>query len=527
MYFFYFAYPVLASFIMPVLLYTNNKKDLKFSHFLLYIIAEGFVVCLFEYVLYKFMHISIQLSAVITFFAVVLFYTPFYRFKRIISGYWVQYVIKYIFYIVCAFLIYFIDGYVPLVLSILFFLMLLLYIFSSDKSVKDETNNVDKELNVGANGKYSDDLPDVYHIVYDMYSGLYSLDIAENYDNSLFYNELEKKGFKIYTNVFSNYIFTLSSVPSFMNMAYTFEYMPPRADNNYAFPFATNNLDKYIIESEVVTRFSNLGYKIFLDYEHRLDSESIKKSKNNNKDITALGKKDFRFINEFLFEIFKISIFSDIITYESHMHYIHRKLDDIANFPKLIDDSDKNLPYYFFIKVTFPHAPFVFGPNGEELVRFNKSWANYEEITDDNMNIMYLDNLKGCNPLILNSLDNLINNIKNNNRKSIILIHSDHGHMYGSNPSFIQKFNILYGIYTFGFNENDYKDYVPENFTLVNSMRYLFNFISNDNMELKADKYYDQDIKKMFEAQYIEYDVTQSLVDEIKEYMNDKKLKKI
>ena len=35
------------------------------------------------------------------------------------------------------------------------------------------------------------------------------------------------------------------------------------------------------------------------------------------------------------------------------------------------------------------------------------------------------------------------------------------------------------------------------------------------------------DIKKMFEAQYIEYDVTQSLVDEIKEYMNDKKLKKI
>ncbi len=526
MYFFYFTYPVLASFIMPVLLYTNNKSDLKFSHFLLYIIAEGFVVCLFEYVLYKFMHISIQLSAVITFFSVVLFYTPFYRFKRIISGYWIQYVIKYIFYIVCAFLIYYIDGYVPLVLSILFFLMLLLYIFSSDKSVKDEKNNVDQELNVGANGKYSDDLPDVYHIVYDMYSGLYALDKTLGYDNSCFYNELENKGFKIYPDVYSNYIFTISSVPSFMNMDYTFNYLRPREKDDYRYPFQASDLDRYIVESKVVTTFADLGYKIFLDYEHRLNQKSIKKSINNKKNITALGKRN-SVLNEFLFEILQISILSNIVNSDSHIKYINRKLDDIANFPKLIDDSDKNLPHYFFIKVTFPHPPFIFDSNGKIKIRFNKVWSSYEEITDDNMNIMYLDNLKGCNPLILNSLDNLINNIKNSNRKSIVLIHSDHGNTYGTMPSLIQKFNILYGVYTFGLKEKDYKNYLPQKFSLVNSMCYLFNFISGSEIKIKTDNFFDQDLKQVYKAHYQELNVTNKLMEEIKEYMNDKKLKKI
>lgn len=528
MYFLYFAYPVLASFMMPVLLYTNNRKDLKFSHFLLYIIFDCFIVCLFEFVLFKFMHFNIQLSAVITFFAVILFYTPFYRFKRIISSYWFQYVLKYVFYAVCGFLIYYIDGYIPAILCFIFSFMLFIYMMSGDKTVKASKNNAETILNSDDKLNSNERLPDIYHIVYDNYAGIHSLYKSVGFDNSQFYMELEKKGFKMYKNIYSNYTVTLSSVPSFMNMAYTFEYLPPRADNDFRFPFATIDLDKFIIQSQSVTKLSEYGYKIVIDYENSVTQDSIKKYKNNNQDITAIGNKS-SLLNTFLYQMLRISILSNTINSESHFQYIHRKSTDISNLPKYIQNvSDKN-PYYFFTKVLFPHPPFVFSADGKEQVRLEREMASYEELTDDAFGLqeMFCDNIKGCNPLILASMDKLIQNIKKNNRKSIVIIHSDHGSVFGSFPSLIQKFNILYGVYTFGFEKNDYKDYLPENFSLINSMTYLLNYVSSGNVSLREDKFFDQDIKAMCKDDlYIEKDVAQELAGEIKEYMNDTKNKK-
>ena len=62
--------------------------------------------------------------------------------------------------------------------------------------------------------------PDVYFLLLDAYSGDATLKNDFGYDNSEFYKQLEKRGFFVQRDSFSNYPNTELSMPSIMNMQY-------------------------------------------------------------------------------------------------------------------------------------------------------------------------------------------------------------------------------------------------------------------------------------------------------------------
>ena len=63
-------------------------------------------------------------------------------------------------------------------------------------------------------------MPDIYYIILDDYAGIQSLKQNFNFDNTEFYDQLSKKGFFVSSNSFSNYPFTILSIPSSLNMQY-------------------------------------------------------------------------------------------------------------------------------------------------------------------------------------------------------------------------------------------------------------------------------------------------------------------
>jgi len=63
-------------------------------------------------------------------------------------------------------------------------------------------------------------LPDIYYIILDEYAGSVSLQKEFNFDNSDFYSALSERGFYMPSTNYSNYPYTLLSVPSVLNMQY-------------------------------------------------------------------------------------------------------------------------------------------------------------------------------------------------------------------------------------------------------------------------------------------------------------------
>ena len=63
-------------------------------------------------------------------------------------------------------------------------------------------------------------LPDIYYIILDEYAGADSLEKNFNFDNIEFISALSKRGFFMPSNSYSNYPYTLLSIPSILNMQY-------------------------------------------------------------------------------------------------------------------------------------------------------------------------------------------------------------------------------------------------------------------------------------------------------------------
>jgi hypothetical protein len=76
----------------------------------------------------------------------------------------------------------------------------------------------------GSKSKESDltisDMPNIYYIILDGYAASDTFEDLYNYDNSKFYNELEKRGFFVADRSIANHSYTYLSLSSSLNMMY-------------------------------------------------------------------------------------------------------------------------------------------------------------------------------------------------------------------------------------------------------------------------------------------------------------------
>ncbi len=140
-------------------------------------------------------------------------------------------------------------------------------------------------------------------------------------------------------------------------------------------------------------------------------------------------------------------------------------------------------PKFVFAHIMLPHAPYIFGPNGEHIIPGNS--LNSDPWNPKNAHV---DQIKFVNK----KLTPLIENALNQNPNSIIILQGDTGSAFNgdwdfpSNDLIVERMSNLNAIY---FPNKNYESFTNVK-TPVNSFRIIFNEFFDETYPLLEDKMY-------------------------------------
>ena len=352
---------------------------------------------------------------------------------------------------------------VGITVSIIFFISI------SDNGETEIYKNENFELLLLPNIE-QENLPDIYYIILDEYAGFTSLQNNFGFDNSEFYSTLSQIGFIMPEINYSNYPYTILSVPSILNMQYMNflekEIGVESSDNRPITEILENNL--------VMKNLDKKGYHIVSVYAGTDAAGS-----NQFVDEKLCEKEHFQnqlktIINKSTSGIFFESLNSNDL-----------KKDEIQcaflEIPKIKNKTTQ--PIFVYAHMALPHSPFVFDENGNSVSVSTKT------NNDEMIKKLYLDQLKFTNKKTIELVESILSKSEN---PPIILIQSDHGERTGidwedpTNDMLKQGFNNLNAYYLPNSNEN----LIYDSISPVNSFRLIFNEYFNADFDFIEDKHY-------------------------------------
>ena len=296
--------------------------------------------------------------------------------------------------------------------------------------------------------------PNVYHIILDEYTDNEILTKKFGYNNEKFLEFLNNNGFYMHDKLFSTFGSTVKELNVILNMEY------PKKLRWMSEDYESLNNNK------VMSIFSNQNYSI-------IETNSMMRWKNFS-DVDTKLCYDTNFINsEFLDQVLGKSI----IRYFLEKYQQDTRRDtvrctfDVLNEITLKTDG----PKYVFSHVYVPHPPFLFGPNGENVI------PDHREISG----LQSWENPQGyVNQLIYatNEITVVIKNIVKNDPNAIIIVQGDTGTLTGADISkktmkeIYQAHSILYAVRIPDVEDSDYM--IP-----VNTYRIIFNNYFNMNYD--------------------------------------------
>ena len=344
-----------------------------------------------------------------------------------------------------------------LIISLILSLYIFFEIIDSKNSIIEFPNNFEMLLVEKTKEK---NLPDIYYIILDEYAGIESLKLNFGFDNTNFYDHLTKKGFFISSNSYSNYPYTLLSIPSSLNMQYL--------DFNSNMTESKKSISqiRYITDNNLVMKnLSENGYYITSFFAGK----------------EAIGHDDLideKMCGERYFSSHNVAkIFSEERLKE-------KRNEILCTFKKMVEIKDKTTqPIFVYAHFALPHDPFVLNTNGD-LQIFEETDSNYEESKK-----AYIEQLKFANKMSIKVIDEILSDT---DRDSVIIIQSDHGErtkIDWENPTeqmIKQGLNNINAIYF----PNRHEDLSYDRISNVNSFRIIFNEYFNAEFELLEDKYF-------------------------------------
>tara|TARA_B100001765_G_C19487850_1_gene332277 strand:+ start:85 stop:1506 length:1422 start_codon:yes stop_codon:yes gene_type:complete len=296
--------------------------------------------------------------------------------------------------------------------------------------------------------------PNVYHIILDEYTDNEILTKKFGYNNEKFLEFLNNNGFYMHDKLFSTFGGTVKELNVILNMEY------PKKLRWMSEDYESLNNNK------VMSIFSNQNYSI-------IETNSMMRWKNFS-DVDTKLCYDTNFINsEFLDQVLGKSI----IRYFLEKYQQDTRRDtvrctfDVLNEITLKTDG----PKYVFSHVYVPHPPFLFGPNGENVIPDRReisglqSWENPQGYVNQ---LIYATN----------EITVVIKNIVKNDPNAIIIVQGDTGTLTGTEISkktmkeIYQAHSILYAVRIPDVEDSDYM--IP-----VNTYRIIFNNYFNMNYD--------------------------------------------
>tara|TARA_Y100000996_G_scaffold280387_1_gene221197 strand:- start:1960 stop:3570 length:1611 start_codon:yes stop_codon:yes gene_type:complete len=346
-------------------------------------------------------------------------------------------------------------------------------------STSIEENLLENQLDRNKN------FPDVYYIILDEYPSNESSKKFYEFDNSKFLTSLENSGFYVVKNSFSNYPMTIQSLSSSLNMEYLDVLTTDVDKNSQNYRF----LNKLLSDNIVMQKFSSLKYEIINVGSLWGPNGEFKNAKTNFCEFKEIN---FDSLIRELLEKSMISYF-----YEKHFEQLRRDqiMCGFNEFSNLSQNTDQ--PKFVFVHILLPHAPYIFGPNGEHV-----SSGNSLNSEPWNERVAYVNQIKFLNK---NLIEKIIPELLNSDNKPIIILQGDTGGGHSidwKEPTREMVFERMANLNVVYFPDGNYED-LYEDITPVNTFRIIFNKYFNGDYELHIDKNFWSDGEKPYDYKNI------------------------
>ena len=331
-------------------------------------------------------------------------------------------------------------------------------------------------------------LPDIYYIILDGYMREDALQEVYGYDNQAFTQALETRDFYIAEESRSNYLWTMLSLSSSLNMSYL-DIMAEELGNDsiYLLP-----LHELVEHNTVRSSLEKAGYQTvavstefpYTDWQDA-DNYLYPYKFNLNElerfylSMTALGA----FYDAELPIVNTLRSWLPIPSYGTRRDRLFYALEQL---PKL---SQLDGPKFVFVHIIAPHPPFVVDKNGTFLEAEDPYFPvdGYGSAgTVDAYQAAYIEQMQYLNKEILSALDLIL---ADHTSPKIIILQGDHGG--GSllkssidDTCLFERISVLNAYYfSDGQTENLYPSITP-----VNSFRVVFNTYLGTDLSLLEDK---------------------------------------
>ena len=241
-------------------------------------------------------------------------------------------------------------------------------------------------------------------------------------------------------------------------------------------------LNKLLSDNEVMKKFSSYGYDIVNIGALWGPNGSFKNVKTNLCEFKEVNRDS---LSRQLIEKSIIMHF-----YEKHFEQLRRD-QIICTYNEIENTSEeRTTPKFVFVHILSPHAPYIFGPNGE-----NVSPGNSLDSSPWNERNAHVDQIKFVNK----NLIELIPKLLNSENKPIIILQGDTGAGYEidwkspSDVMVIERMSNLNAIY---FPNKNYDKI--NNLTPVNTFRIIFNEYFDEENVLHENKNYWSNSEKPY-----------------------------
>ncbi len=310
--------------------------------------------------------------------------------------------------------------------------------------------------------------PDIYFIVLDGYGRSDALQTVEGIDNSAFLKDLRQLGFYVAQCSQSNYTRTLLSLTAIFNMQYIQAINPqltPGQSTEWLYPYLKHNLVRQQLEL--------LGYQTIV-FENPWEGMVW-----DDADIV------YRYGGSVLLSPFEYLLLNTTIT-RVYLDAQLAKSNQIAHYANYVDtlyalEQLQNVPSipgakFVFVHLVIPHAPYVFGEDGQYL-----NIQPYDTVnnlyTDEDHQRGYSAAVAFIDKRMLEILPRLIQSSKT---PPIIILAGDHG--TGDSSTVTQNLEAFYAP---GSQSSFYDTITP-----VNIFRVVLDTYFNGSLGLLPDHSY-------------------------------------
>lgn len=333
-------------------------------------------------------------------------------------------------------------------------------------------------------------LPDIYYIILDGYTSADVLNDVYQIDNSEFILALQQRGFYIADQSRSNYIWTMLSLSSSLNMDYL-EFATEKAG-----PASGNILPLYdlIHHNQVRSLLEAAGYSIvsvstdypFTDwtdadvylYPYKYNPNELERFYLSLTALGALYDPEFSFTDE-------LRSILPLPSYGTRRERNQYAFEQLSMIPEISG------PKFVFVHIIAPHPPFVVDEDGVALdhtLPYLPADGMNSVGTSDTYQALYVKQLQFVNKQIQGALDDILSK---SSRSPIIIIQGDHGGGSLLTPTIegsclFERASILNAYY---FSDGQTQELYP-GITPVNSFRVIFNTFFNTQYPILPDRTY-------------------------------------